>query len=139
MTMMLPLTDRQKSLYEYLLNKSTTTSEFITKEDICKDLSELYPRHEEKTIEHNSSVFHWIRNDVARINDEPAGEYMIIASNRTGYKIATKEEAARYIQRRFKSHFKALKRTWALEKKAGLDGQVKLGEEVKEIRTILKG
>ena len=68
--MMLPLTDRQKSLYEYLLNKSTTTSEFITKEDICKDLSELYPRHEEKTIEHNSSVFHWIRNDVARINDE---------------------------------------------------------------------
>jgi len=137
MTMILPLTERQKSLYEYLLEKSTTTSDFITKEEICKDLSELYPRHTEKNSEHNSSAYHWIRNDVARINDED--ECMIIAANRIGYKIANKEEAERYIKRRFNAHFKALKRTWGLQKKAGLDGQMRFGAEAEEIRTILKG
>lgn len=133
------LNERQKSLYEYLLYKSTTTEEFISKESICKDLYQLYPRHAERTTEHNSTVFNCIRHDIATINDEPVGEYKIVAANSKGYRIANKEEAEKYIQRRFKQNLKALKRTWALQKKAGLDGQMELGEETKEIRTLLGG
>ena len=131
------LTEKQQKLYEYLLRKAVVTQHFITKEEICKDLHEYYPRYAERTNEHNSTVYHSIRKDIKAINNQPPGEYLLVASCSRGYKIADKEDAEKYIQRRFKSHFAGLKRTWAMRRKAGMDGQMVLGEEITELKTVL--
>jgi len=131
------LTEKQQKLYEYLLRKAVVTQHYITKEDICKDLHEYYPRYAERMSEHNSTAYHQIRNDIKAINNQPPGEYLLVASSSRGYKIADREDAEKYIQRRFKSHFRALKRTWAMRKKAGMDGQMTLGEEITELKTFL--
>ena len=131
------LTEKQQNLYEYLLEKATETPHYISKEDICRDLHEYYPRYAERMSEHNSTVYHQIRKDIKAINNQPAGETLIIASSSRGYKIADREDAQKYIQRRFKSHFSALKRTWAMRRKAGMDGQMVLGEEITELKTFL--
>jgi len=85
----------------------------------------------------HSTAYHQIRNDIKAINNQPPGEYLLVASSSRGYKIADREDAEKYIQRRFKSHFRALKRTWAMRKKAGMDGQMTLGEEITELKTFL--
>ena len=76
-------------------------------------------------------------DSINTINNQPPGEYLLVASSSRGYKIADREDAEKYIQRRFKSHFRALKRTWAMREKAGLDGQMVLGEEITELKTVL--
>ena len=79
------LTEKQQKLYEYLLRKAVVTQHFITKEEICKDLHEYYPRYAERTNEHNSTVYHSIRKDIKAINNQPPGEYLLVASCSRGY------------------------------------------------------
>lgn len=134
--MIQPLNNRQKGLYKYLLTKSTSTSDFISKEEICKDLEQLYPRSSEKRNEHNSTIYSWIRADIKAINDQPEGDYKIVASNKDGYKIANREEAEKYLSRRFKANLRALKRTNQMAKKLGLNGQFDILKDT-EVRTVI--
>ena len=131
------LNERQKRLYKFLLDKSTT-NEYISKEEICTNLKELYPRNEEKTNEHSSSAFALIRKDVRAINSSDA--YKIVISSKKGYKIATEPEAINYIERRFKRDLKSLKVNWNLKSKIGLNHQLTIkGDEVyKEIQTFVE-
>lgn len=131
------LNERQKSLYKFLIDKATT-NEFISKEEICTSLSELYPRNEEKTNEHASSSFSRIRKDVRTINGSDA--YKIIVSNHKGYKVANEQEAIDYLDRRFKRDLQSLKINWNLRKKIGRDGQLTAISDDKwmEVHTFLK-
>lgn len=130
------MTERQKSLYCYLLEQSTTTEDFITKEAISRDLKELYPRHKEKTNEHNSSAFCNIREDVAALNQEEST--IIIASSPKGYRVATGTEAAKYADHLMKKSLRSLKRAWKVVKKLQNNGQmVYRGNDLEIVKTIL--
>ena len=76
-----------------------------------------------------------IRKDVRAINRSDETEHIIISSKK-GYKIATKEEAARYIEKRFRRDLKSLKLDWHLKKKYGLDGQINI--DMKEVKTFIE-
>ena len=131
------LNQRQKKLYAFLLEKSTT-NRYIPKEEICTALGELYPRNEEKTNEHSSGAFALIRKDIRAINGSDA--YKIVVSSNKGYKIATKQEALEFIDRRFKRDLKSLKINWNLKNKIANDGQYRMASEDmwKEIKTFME-
>jgi len=120
------LNDRQKKLYNFLIDESKR-NEFISKEEICTVLNELYPRSSEITSEHNSKVFARIRNDIRAINSSDV--YKIVISSLKGYKIATKSEAEDYISRRFERDLKSLRLNWILKGKMERDGQMFMRED----------
>lgn len=119
------MNDRQWELYHTLEEISKSSKKWVTKEEICTILSTYYPRHAENNSEHNSSAYAMIRIDVREINKSDEVEKVIV-SNKKGYKIATKEEAANYIEKRFRRDLKALKLDWHLKKKCNLDGQLNI-------------
>ena len=116
------LNKRQKELYEWLLKASTIDNNFKSKEFICTALSHLYPRFLENSSEHNSKAFWTLRKDVRAINFSEVEK--IIVSSSKGYKIATKEEAERYVKRRLKSSLVSLKLYWNIKHKMERDGQI---------------
>lgn len=131
------LNQRQKRLYAFLLEKSTD-NRYISKEEISTALSELYPRNEEKTNEHSSGAFALIRKDIRAINGSDA--YKIVVSSNKGYKIANKQEALEFIDRRFKRDLKSLKINWNLKSKIANDGQYRMASEDmwKEVKTFIE-
>lgn len=131
------LNERQKRLYQFLLENSET-NKFISKEEICTALNGLYPRHNENSTEHSSRAFALIRRDVRAINSSDV--YKIVASSKQGYKIATKAEALEYVNKRFARDMKSLKLNWNLRNKLQRNGQVQIvGDDLyKEIRTYLE-
>lgn len=130
------LNHRQKSLYKYLQNKSPE-NRFITKEEICADLPELYDRGNETTSEHNSNVYSKIREDVAMINQSDMG--MIITSSRKGYKIGNQKQTKSYLNRYQMKHLRGLKRYWKMLKKAQENGQLAMTEDgLVEMRRMLE-
>ena len=123
------MNDRQWNLYNTL--EEISKDKWITKEEICSILSTYYPRHVESNNEHNSSAYALIRIDVREINRSDEVDKIIVSSKK-GYKVATKEEAANYIEKRFRRDLKALKLDWHLKNKYGLEGQITIdGEEIK--------
>ena len=131
------LNQRQKKLYAFLLEKSTD-NRYISKEEISTALSELYPRNKEKTNEHSSVAFGLITKDIRAINGSDA--YKIVVSSKKGYKIANKQEALEFIDRRFKRDLKSLKINWNLKNKIANDGQYRMASEDmwKEIKTFME-
>lgn len=133
------LNERQKELYEFLLLASEVMPRiFINKDIICNSvkLQHYYKRKIEFTSEHNSTAYALLRQDIRALNRSDEIEKIIISSKK-GYKIATKEEAAKYIERRFKRDLKSLKLDWHLKKKCGLDGQLDM--ELNEIKAFVGG
>ena len=131
------LNERQKRLYKFLIDNSTTNY-FISKEEICTNLQELYPRHLEKTNEHSSCAYALIRKDIRAINSSDA--YKIVASNNKGYKIASRKEALNYVNRRFARDLRSLKINWNLKQKLERNGQIQIvGDDLyQEIKTFLE-
>ena len=131
------LNERQKRLYQFLLENSET-NKFISKEEICTNLQELYPRHNENSTEHSSRAFALIRRDVRAINSSDV--YKIVASNNKGYKIASKKEALNYVNRRFARDLRSLKINWNLKQKLERNGQIQIvGDDLyQEIKTFLE-
>ena len=124
------MNERQERLYQFLLEKSST-NQYISKEEICYNLPEFYPRFEEKSTEHNSRAFSTIRNDVRAINRSDVEK--IVVSSKKGYKIATKDEAIDFINNRFKRDLSSLKTNWNLKRKVGLNNQVKMEREMLKV------
>ena len=130
------MNERQESLYSFLLKKSHTNN-YISKEEICTNLPEFYPRFEEKSNEHNSRSFALIRRDVRAINRSDVEK--IVVSSKKGYKIANKQEAIEFINKRFKRDLSSLKTNWNLKRKVGLNNQVKMEKEMlKVVRTYVE-
>jgi len=130
------MNERQQKLYQFLLDKSST-NQYISKEEICYNLPKFYPRFEEKSNEHNSRSFALIRRDVRAINRSDVEK--IVVSSKKGYKIANKEEAIEFINKRFKRDLSSLKTNWNLKRKVGLNNQVKMEKEMlKVVRTYVE-
>lgn len=127
------LTERQEVLYHYLIHRANINNNYNSKENICNVLNEWYPRHLEKSNEHNSLVFANLRKDVRAINFSQVEK--IIVSSPKGYKIATKDEAECYIKRKLKSSLIALKLYWKIKGKIALDKQLDIN--LHEIETFV--
>jgi len=130
------MNERQQKLYQFLLDKSST-NQYISKEEICYNLPKFYPRFEEKSNEHNSRSFALIRRDVRAINRSDVEK--IVVSSKKGYKIANKEEAIEFINKRFRRDLSSLKTNWNLKRKVGLNNQVKMEKEMlKVVKTYVE-
>ena len=121
------LTFRAKMLYDYLITKSVE-NRWISKEEICEDNKWLYPRYKETCSEHNSTAFNLLRRDIDTLNRGSA-PFKIICSSKKGYKIGTKEDAERYINRLLKTNLNSLKKTWVLKRKLERAGQITMTPE----------
>ena len=115
--------NRQRALYEYLLQKGDT---YTSQAEIARDLFEYYGNGEcclEPKDYHNTSE----RIDLLRckqsINDSADFEKIII-SNSKGMKIATEEEAERYLENQYKALFRKLRRLRTMERKCNLHNQI---------------
>ena len=110
------LTTRQWALYNYLKNNYEEGT-YITKQAICRDLPNFYEIKNDET-----RVCRTIEEDVRVINDCDTIQKLIV-SNRTGYKIGSRHECAKYIERRFQRDLKSLKLNWKLLRKVEENGQ----------------
>lgn len=116
------LNERQLELYAFLLRVSKYyPGRYLSKEVIVKVLNRYYPRYLEHSSEHNSRAFSMLRKDVRTINFSDVEK--IIVSSKKGYKIATKEEAIKYVKRKLASNLKGLKLYWNIKHKIDHDGQ----------------
>lgn len=122
---------REKALYEYLI-KNYDESRYISKYEICKDLSEFYNYNPNDT-----RICREIESDVSKINF--SGDFdKIIVSNRKGYKIGNKEQIKAYIERLYKRDLKSLARTSVLRKKNSLNGQMTTDNDFNEVLNEIK-
>jgi len=86
---------------------------------------------------HNSRSFALIRRDVRAINRSDVEK--IVVSSKKGYKIANKEEAIEFINKRFRRDLSSLKTNWNLKRKVGLNNQIKMEKEMlKVVRTYVE-
>lgn len=97
-----------------------------------KDLSCLvFGEYNENIPFHNTGARRTITKAIANINNSDEYDKLIIHGDK-GVKIATAEEASRYIDARFKESLKQLKQTHKLAAKAGLHNQTQIiGETIK--------
>lgn len=129
--------ERCRVLYEYLVRQGNQWTELI---DICSDLSDFYP-YMSWLLGVGSETFHdsnarvMITNDIRTINKSGDFEKIII-SNKNGVKIASEEEAERYLRNQYFAALRRLKRLHILEKKANIDNQITFDNKV--IRAFLE-
>lgn len=112
------LTNRQYKLYAYL--KAQT--EYKNLRDIMMETG-LYGDVVDNI--HNSSGARALRKDIRSLKESNIIQYVIL-SNKNGIKLATKEEYEEYSKRRWRAIERVIKLQKTQDKKAGLDGQVRL-------------
>jgi hypothetical protein len=113
----------QKKLYEFLLEQG---DKYTSQAEIARELFREFGNGEcfiEPKDYHNTSE----RIDLLRckqsINDSADFEKIII-SNSKGMKIATEEEAERYLANQYNALFRKLKRIRTMERKCNLHNQM---------------
>lgn len=120
---------RCKALYDFLLRRGGKWTSTI---DVCDSLSGYYPF----TIWllsspvggdfHDSNARLMITNDIRYINQSEAFEKLVI-SGKKGIKIASEEEADRYLKNQKAAVLRKLGRLSVLMKKASLNNQMVMG------------
>lgn len=132
---MVILTNEQRRLYEYFLENAK--DRYVSKDDICDTLCDIYPRYKEKASELYSSSYRQLRRDIRAINSSDVEN--IIISDIKGYKVANEDEAIKFIERRIKRDCKSLKINWNLKRKIGNNGQFHFSDDtLKEIKTFVE-
>lgn len=115
------LNSRQWALYNLL--KAHPERRFKQWE-IARELRGFYPASPERGF-HDSAARLMITKDIRTINNSDIIQKVIIA-NRNGVKLANEQEFTRYIKSEYSAIFRRLERTRKKERKAGLDGQMKI-------------
>lgn len=120
------LNTRQWALYNYLKNKG---DEWVFQRRIVQDLAGFYPCDKEllrSPTFHDSPARHLLTADIRALNESGAIQKIVLSNGGNGIKLANKEEAEKHIRAKYATIFRQLKRTRLMEKKAGLDGQMRL-------------
>ena len=115
------LNARQWRLYNHLKENGDTWEK---QREIARSLPDFYPIREGQPF-HDSSGRLLMTKDIQEINKSDKIQKIIISSAQ-GVKLANKEEALRFISCKFSQVFDSLERVRKLERKAGLDGQLRL-------------
>jgi CO dehydrogenase/acetyl-CoA synthase delta subunit len=118
--------NRQKALYEYLLEKGDT---YTPQAEIARDLFQYYGNGEcfiEPKDYHNTTERLRILMDIREINANLDYEKLII-SNSKGVKIATEEEFDKYIKNQYNATIRKLSRIYKMAKKGNRHKQIDFG------------
>ena len=118
--------NRQRALYEYLLDKGDT---YTSQAEIARDLFEYYGNGEcclEPKDYHNTTERLELSQTISKVNFSPEFEKIIISSSK-GIKLANEEEFDRYIKSQYKSAIRKLARVYAMAKKGNRNGQIDFG------------
>jgi AAA15 family ATPase/GTPase len=118
--------NRQRALYEYLLNKG---DEWTSQAQVARDLYEYYGNGECCLMPENFHDTHErliLSRDISDMAFSKDYEKIIISSGK-GIKIANEEEFDRYIKSQFKSAIRRLAKVYAMSKKGNLNGQIDFG------------
>ena len=116
------LTTRQWTLYNFLKDQDG----FITQYELALALKTEYPCTDEDFEDfHNSQARKVMTEDIRAINKSDVIQKMIISTGK-GIKLATEAEASKFIRSKYAAIFRQLERARKLERKAGLDGQLKM-------------
>lgn len=115
------LNARQWKLYAHLKEHS---DKWAKQRDIALSLPELYPIDEGQPF-HDSGARLLMTGDIRALNNSDKIQKIIISSSQ-GVKLANKEEAQHFIAGKISAVFSSLERVRKLERKAGLDGQLRL-------------
>lgn len=116
------LTPRQWKLYEFLKKQSGWVTQYI----IAINLEVEYPcTISELQDFHNSRARQLITEDIRAINKSDVIQKLILSTS-SGIKLATEEEAKKYIKSKYAAIFRQLNLARKLERKAGLDGQMRI-------------
>ena len=114
--------ERRERLYSLLLKEDG----WVEQEKIAIKLYPLYFEDWDEGNFHDSKARKLMSKDIQAINEDPAFEKIIIHSV-DGIKIASEEDIDAYLKSQYSEIFRKLKRTRNIERKAGLDGQIKAG------------
>lgn len=111
------LTSRQWKLYSYLKKQKEfkTLKKIMLETGLYGDNYEIY----------NSCGGRALRKDIRSLKESNVIQYTLLSTS-SGIKIATKEEYIEYSRRRWRALERAIKLQKIQDKKAGLDGQVRL-------------
>lgn len=113
----------QKKLYEFLLEQG---DKYTPQAEIARELYGEFGNGEcclEPKDYHNTSERCLMLRYKQSINDSAEFEKIII-SNSKGMKIATEEEAERYLANQYKALFRKLRRLRTMERKCNLHNQI---------------
>lgn len=116
------LTPRQWKLYELLKENS---HRWLTQLQIQKYLSREYPYDEKEETFHDSTTRIMIMLDIKELNNSDVIQKIILSTSH-GNKIANEEEYKQWSRRKWISLKKQIARMAWKDKKAKLDGQMKL-------------
>ena len=114
------LTTRQYNLYKYLKEQDDFKhlSEIVVETDLYGDLPE--------TDINNSNAIRQLKKDIQALKKSGVIQTVIFSCTSRGVKIATKEEYKEYSEKKWKAIKKVIKLQALQDKKAGLDGQMRL-------------
>lgn len=121
------LNARQWALAQYLedmFHEDERT--VVTKEMICANFPDAYPRLGENCDEHNSSVYRLIRADINEIKNCDQWFHILITYGNIGYKIATLEEAKKCLEKEKVRAIRILNICSKMKRKIRADRQVVL-------------
>lgn len=122
--------ERAMMLYNFLV-ENFEEDKYFSKYEICKALSSIYYYDENETRKCRA-----IEQDVNKINSSGMVN-CIIVSNKTGYKIGTKEQVKKYLTKMISRSLRSLVRDKKLAKRAGLYGQLGFDLDTGEIEELL--
>lgn len=122
--------ERAINLYNFLV-ENFDVEKYYSKYEICQALNHIYHYNENDTRKCRE-----IEADVNKINSSGLVN-CIIVSNRTGYKIGTKEQVKKYLTKMISRSLRSLVRDKKLAKRAGLDGQLGFDFNTGEIEELL--
>ncbi len=120
------LNSRQWALYAYLKSNCDT---WLYQRRIVQDLAGYYPCEKavlRSNAFHDSPARHLLTADIRALNESGTIQKIILSNGANGVKLASKEEAEKHIRAKYATIFRQLKRARLMEKKAGLDGQLRL-------------
>lgn len=95
---------------------------WMKQEEVLEILADCYPPIREGIDVHNSRARVMLTKDIQEINESQILNRIIVHSAR-GIKVATEEEATKYLHNQYRETLNKLKRIKKMEKKMELNGQ----------------
>ena len=125
------MNERQKILYDYLIEKGDT---WTPQAEVARDLFRYYgngecfiePKDYHSTLERSA-----LTKDIREINCSPEFEKIIIASGK-GIKIASEAEFNRYIKAQYEAAIRKLARIYKMAKKGDRHNQIGMNGTIVE-------
>ena len=98
---------------------------WMKQEEVLKTMGDFYPSVREGIDVHNSHARSMLTKDIQEINESQTLNRIIVHSPK-GIKVATEEEATKYLHNQYRETLNKLKRIKKMEKKMELNGQYDL-------------